>query len=152
MSPAHIKSHGFPNPGFLKLKQWGTSVFPSTPHPPLSSHSFLAGPSPHNRLGIQAQPAGNISIPKTHIYILLLCRKTTYNTTYNKWGKREIDTRSPGRRVGAIYLSTYALFLRLFFFFLHEKVVNEVSRPVVCRVSYSTVFLPHLPNSFFFFF
>lgn len=34
----------------------------------------------------------------------------------------------------AIY--TYILFLRLLFF--NEKVVNEVARPVVCRVSYAT--------------
>lgn len=56
-----------------------------------------------------------------------------YNTTYNKWKKREIDTSSPGWR-WVIY--TYILFLRLLFF--NEKVVNEVARPVVCRVSYAT--------------
>ena len=132
-SPARIKSHGFLNSSFLKLEQWGTSVFLSPLHLPLSSHSFLLGPSTHNWLGIHVQPTWNISIPKSHIYILLLCRKTMYNTTYNKWKKREIDTSSPGWR-WVIY--TYILFLRLLFF--NEKVVNEVARPVVCRVSYAT--------------
>lgn len=35
-----------------------------------------------------------------------------YNTTYNKWKKREIDTGSPGCRVGNIYL--YIIFKTLF--------------------------------------
>ena len=56
-----------------------------------------------------------------------------YNTTYNKWKKREIDPGSPGCRVGNIYL---CIIFKTFFF--NEKVVNEVARPVVCRVSYAT--------------
>lgn len=63
------------------------------------------------------------------------------------WGKEKLTHVLLG---GGWGINAYMLFLRFFFFF-NEKMVNEVARPVECRLSYTPGVSASFTQFFFFF-